>query len=173
MMQSNLDTNPQSRPLLKVWDLLATGFYSGRSPKAPGTVGTIAAMCLFAVVQNFFPAINVASTEYIIFVVAFTIAAILICNSLLFSNYYGDGKKDPQQVVIDEFAGYFVTLIGTSANLLTLLLAFVLFRFFDISKLPPIKMVEKLPNGFGLVLDDIMAGVYACISLHVLLSVMQ
>ena len=76
------------------------------------------------------------------------------------------GRKDPQFVVIDEVLGQWLTLAGAARfNLLTFALAFGLFRLFDIWKPPPIRRIERIPGGAGIVLDDIMAGVYAAVVL--------
>jgi phosphatidylglycerophosphatase A len=81
----------------------------------------------------------------------------------------GCGKKDPQHVVIDEVAGQLVTLIACPIMWQALLVGFILFRVFDITKPPPIRGLEKLPEGTGIVVDDLGAGVYGLIVLQVLL----
>jgi phosphatidylglycerophosphatase A len=78
------------------------------------------------------------------------------------------GLKDPQIVVIDEVLGQWITLAGASVlNWKSFLLAFVLFRLFDILKPPPIRRLERIPGGAGIVLDDVLAGVYGAIVLAV------
>jgi phosphatidylglycerophosphatase A len=71
------------------------------------------------------------------------------------------GLKDPQFVVIDEVAGQLITLIGAPVSWKSLLLGFILFRGFDIVKPPPVHQLEHLPEGTGIVLDDVGAGLYA------------
>jgi len=79
------------------------------------------------------------------------------------------GMKDPQIVVIDEVLGQWLTLAGAlRVNWRSVLLAFALFRFFDIVKPPPIRLIERLPGGAGIVLDDMMAGVYGALVLFLL-----
>jgi phosphatidylglycerophosphatase A len=78
-------------------------------------------------------------------------------------------KKDPSQVVIDEVAGQLVTLIACPATWKPALAAFILFRAFDIVKPPPVRQLEALPEGTGIMLDDIGAGIYGWIVLHLLL----
>jgi phosphatidylglycerophosphatase A len=85
------------------------------------------------------------------------------------SRYSGCGKKDPQHVVIDEVAGQLVTLIACPIVWKALLAGFILFRVFDILKPPPIRSLEKLPEGTGIVVDDLGAGVYGSIVLQLLL----
>ena len=70
-------------------------------------------------------------------------------------------KKDPQFVVIDEVAGQLITLIAAPVSWKSLLLGFILFRGFDIVKPPPIRQLERLPQGAGIVLDDVAAGLFA------------
>jgi phosphatidylglycerophosphatase A len=81
----------------------------------------------------------------------------------------GCGKKDPSHVVIDEVAGQLVALLACPVRWQGLLAGFILFRVFDILKPPPIRSLEKLPEGTGIVVDDLGAGVYAWIVLRVLL----
>lgn len=77
--------------------------------------------------------------------------------------------KDSYRVVIDEVAGMLVTLLFTKLTVLTLISGFVLFRFFDMVKPLYIKRMEKLPGGTGVMMDDILAGVYANLVLHVVI----
>jgi len=79
------------------------------------------------------------------------------------------GSKDPQIIVIDEVLGVWLTLAGALRfNWRSFLFAFVLFRFFDILKPPPIRLIERVPGGAGIVLDDMMAGSYAALVLFAL-----
>jgi phosphatidylglycerophosphatase A len=81
----------------------------------------------------------------------------------------GMGRKDPQIVVVDEVVGQWLTLAGaTRLNPLSFLFALILFRLFDIWKPPPIRRIEQLPGGTGIVLDDALAGVYGAVILYVL-----
>lgn len=81
----------------------------------------------------------------------------------------GCGKHDPGHVVIDEVAGQLVTFIACPIVWHALLAGFILFRAFDIVKPPPVRSLEKLPGGTGIVVDDLGAGVYALIVLQLLL----
>jgi phosphatidylglycerophosphatase A len=81
----------------------------------------------------------------------------------------GCGTKDPSQVVIDEVAGQLITLIACPIHWKPLLAGFILFRVFDITKPPPIRSLEKLPGGTGIVVDYLGAGVYGLIVLQALL----
>ena len=79
------------------------------------------------------------------------------------------GGKDPQFVVIDEVAGQLIALIAVPLSWKSLLVGLILFRVFDIVKPPPVRQLEQLPEGTGIVLDDVAAGIFACISIHLLL----
>jgi len=81
------------------------------------------------------------------------------------------GKSDPQFVVIDEVSGQLIALSFpfTLLNWKSWLLGFILFRVFDIVKPPPVRQLERLPEGTGIMLDDVAAGILACISIHLLL----
>jgi phosphatidylglycerophosphatase A len=79
------------------------------------------------------------------------------------------GKIDPQEIVIDEVMGMAVTLAFLPLNVKTIVLGFLLFRIFDVAKPFPVRRLEKLPGGWGIVMDDVMAGVYANLSLRIIL----
>ena len=81
----------------------------------------------------------------------------------------GSGTKDPQFVVIDEVAGQLVALIGVPLAWKSFLAGFILFRVFDIVKPPPVRQLEAIPEGAGIVLDDVAAGLYALAAMHLLL----
>jgi phosphatidylglycerophosphatase A len=79
------------------------------------------------------------------------------------------GLKDPGFVVIDEVAGQLITFIAVPVSWQSLLLGFILFRGFDIVKPPPVRMLERLPEGVGIVIDDVGAGIYALLVMHLML----
>lgn len=79
------------------------------------------------------------------------------------------GRKDPQFVVIDEVAGQLIALFAAPLAWKTFLAGFILFRAFDIIKPPPVRQLERLPEGTGIVLDDVMAGIYALAVMQLLL----
>ena len=81
----------------------------------------------------------------------------------------GCGKKDPSHVVIDEVAGQLLTLVACPIVWQALLAGFILFRAFDIVKPPPVRSLERLPEGTGIVVDDLGAGLYGLIVLQLLL----
>ena len=137
--------------------LLATFFYLGYSPVAPGTAGTIGAILPFYLISNLSP------LAYFLILLGFIIFSIWISTeaSAAFN------KTDPSPVVLDEVCGYLVTMFLVPASLLNIFLGFFLFRFFDVLKPPPVRSAENLPRGLGIVTDDVLAGIYANIVLQV------
>jgi phosphatidylglycerophosphatase A len=137
----------------------ATGFGLGFSPVAPGTVGTLAALPLIWICQ----VIPVAAHAF--FGVCFILAAVFVADQaekIL-------NRKDPGAIVIDEMAGYWVTMCLVPVTPVTLLTGFVAFRCFDVFKIPPVRYFEKyFSGGAGVVLDDIMAGVLAALTVKFL-----
>lgn len=146
---------------------LATGFYSGLAPKAPGTAGTLAAALLYLLTIRLL-GLDPSGGAVAVLSLAVFFIGVAAANRLQRSRYYGAETKDPQCIVIDEFAGYFVTLAGHGNSTWTIFLAFVAFRLFDITKPPPIRRIEKLPLGWGIMADDMFAGVYANMLLYLL-----
>ena len=144
--------------------LVATFFGIGRLRPGPGTWGSLAAVLIWAGLSRFIePAwqtltlAGLAAIAVAIGIPAATAAA------------QASGLKDPQFVVIDEVAGQWITLFFAPVSWKTLLAGFILFRGFDIVKPPPVRQLEKLPSGTGIVLDDVAAGVYALVVMQLLL----
>ncbi|MGH7798872.1 MAG: phosphatidylglycerophosphatase A family protein [Candidatus Binatia bacterium] len=142
--------------------LLASGGGVGCSPYFPGTLGTLIAIPLSLGLNRL--AATDASTAGVALV-----GLILIAIGLADQAARILGKKDPPIVVIDEIAGFALANFMTE-GIAGLILAFVLFRFFDIAKVFPAAPLEALPGGAGIVLDDIMAGLYTFLVLRLLSS---
>ena len=134
----------------QVIQVLATGFGAALSPVAPGTVGTLVGLviCLFS-----YP---LAWPLRLLYVVAISAVSVYVAGQA--EKLYG--KTDDQRIVIDEIAGLQVTMLPVAITGLHLLLAFVLFRIFDIWKPFPLNHFQKFPGGWGVVADDLGAGVY-------------
>lgn len=144
--------------------LIATFFGVGYLRPGPGTWGSLAAMLLWWLLASHLP----PSLQLpVILVLILAVTAIGIPASTFEAR--GCGMKDPPHVVIDEVAGQLVTLIACPIHWKPLLAGFILFRAFDIVKPPPIRRLEKLPEGTGIVVDDLGAGVYALVVLQLLL----
>ena len=145
---------------------LATGFYSGYAPKAPGTAGTAVMAVLCWIAFQLWP--DAAQWPVLVIITAAVfVLGVLTANRVVDSGIFvsdpADARqaKDPKQVVIDEFAGYLVTLVGMGRSPGMLVAAFFAFRFFDILKPFPVNRVQKLKGGAGVVVDDLVAGVFA------------
>jgi phosphatidylglycerophosphatase A len=144
--------------------LVATFFGAGRLKPGPGTWGSLATVIVWALISTQIPAAN--RTWATIAAVA-AVIAIGIPAATLVARF--SSLKDPQFVVIDEVAGQLVALIAVPVAWKTFLAGFILFRVFDIWKPFPIRRLERLPEGTGIVLDDLGAGVYALAIMHLLL----
>ena len=142
--------------------LVATLFGAGYFPVAPGTFGSLVTL---VIIWFLF------SDSYYIF--------IPVGASLFFLSVWSAGRaeevlgKDGSPIVIDEVTGMVISLVFVPHQLKYFGAAFLLFRFFDIVKLPPAKSMEKLKGGWGVTLDDVMAGIYANLSLHLILYVLN
>lgn len=139
--------------------LLATWFGCGYSPVAPGTAGSLG-----AIVPAYLACVYAGCPVYV-----WVVAAVLITPPGIWAadiTAKRVAKKDPGLVVVDEVAGQWLTLAGaTVMNWRTALAAFLLFRLLDIWKPPPARHFEALPGGFGIMADDLMAGVYGALIL--------
>ncbi len=138
---------------------LAFGFGSGLAPFAPGTFGTLVAIPLFLLMQP------LALPWYLLIVLAITLFGIWLCGA----SAKKLGLHDPAGIVWDEIAGYLVTMIAAPAGWKWIIIGFILFRIFDIWKPWPINIADKkLEGGLGIMLDDIIAGIYALIVLQLI-----
>lgn len=139
--------------------LIATSFGSGLAPKAPGTFGTLTAVPL-AYALSFAPNWAFWLAAFLVTVIG-TWAASRFCAAT--------GMHDDQRIVVDEVAGYLVTLLATARTPVHLALAFILFRLFDIWKPPPVRYIDDhVKGGFGVMADDLAAGVYGAAVLWLL-----
>jgi phosphatidylglycerophosphatase A len=136
--------------------LIATWFGAGYVPKGPGTAGSLAALLCAALWPQH--------------IVWLALGSILPAIWAADRHALAKGSKDPQEVVVDEVAGQWIALAGAT-HLHTIapwLIAFALFRLFDIWKPFPVRALEKLPGGVGIVMDDVMAGIYAGLVMRLL-----
>jgi phosphatidylglycerophosphatase A len=130
---------------------VATGFFIGTVPFAPGTFGSLIGLpvCFLLSHLNLLESV-ICILVFILFAMGIASAAEKIIK-----------QRDPGQIVIDEIAGLMVTFAGLPFNLKTVLAGFIIFRVFDILKPFPIRMLERrVGGGSGIVLDDVLAGVY-------------
>ncbi len=144
---------------------IATSFGFGMSPIVPGTVGTIPAVAVFVAVCLTVP------DQY----VTYTLLAGLVVASVFCIALGGWAErtwgKDPRRFVTDEVAGYLLTvsLFRVESLVITVIWTFVVTRFFDVVKPPPVRQMERFPAGWGILLDDLVASLYAVAVLHALL----
>ena len=139
--------------------ILATGFGAGYSPIASGTAGTLIAIPIYFFISA------IPSPIYEITLAAFFFLSIWISeNAEMFFK-----RKDDGRIVIDEMMGFFITMLWVPKTARFIVIGFFLFRFFDILKPFPIRQLEKkIKGGFGVVLDDVLAGIYANIILRLI-----
>lgn len=149
--------------ITKISFFIATWFYSGTIPKfaffpkMPGTWGTILTFFIF----YFLPELSILTFSTVTLIIFFT----GVWASNILEKIHGE---DPQFIVIDEAVGFLVAVILLPKSFFLWVLGVALFRLFDIWKPFPVKNFEKFPNGFGVMLDDAIAGVYANFVLQIL-----
>lgn len=144
--------------------LLGTFFGIGRMRPGPGTWASAATVALWAALAFNLP-LSLRTSLVIGLAVLVTLVGIPAATQIS----RGSGVKDPQLVVIDEVAGQLVALIAVPLAWKSLLAGFILFRVFDILKPPPVRQLEAIPEGAGIVLDDVAAGLYALAVMHLFL----
>ena len=146
-------------------ELFFTGMYSGYSPIAPGTAGTVLAFLIYIL-------------EYIIFgnnswIVNLVVVFILIYPSIKLcdtgENFFK--KKDPSEVVLDEIIGYWISVLFYPFNWKIVLFAFCIFRVMDILKPYPIRKFEKYKGGFGIIIDDLIVGIYTNLLIRIIIII--
>ena len=154
-----------SRPRAPLWaTLVATFFGAGRLKPGPGTWGSLATVILWGWASLGIP---VADRTGATILAAVVVTLIGIPAATLAAR--ASGLKDPQFVVIDEVAGQLVSLIAVPLAWKTFIAGLILFRVFDMWKPFPIRRLERLPEGTGIVVDDLGAGIYALAVMHLLL----
>lgn len=147
-----ISSSPGKPPWLAM--VVATWFGAGLSPKAPGTVGSLASLILWA------PLIHWETTWWVRLLATLAVFAVgtLASNAIVKAK----GAEDPQIVVVDEVAGMGVALLLAGHGWISLAIGFVLFRIFDIWKPWPVRWADRtVKGGFGVMLDDVLAGLYA------------
>jgi phosphatidylglycerophosphatase A len=139
---------------------IAVWFGCGLVPKGPGTAGALGALLVAWVLWT---VLQWPPIAFGLLAAVFLIPGIWAADEE--AKY--SGKKDPQHVVVDEVIGQWITLAAATRldDWKPWLFAFVLFRLFDIWKPPPVRALEKLPGGTGIVMDDVMAGIYGALVL--------
>jgi phosphatidylglycerophosphatase A len=157
MTDSHNAASPAARKTLWAWTV-ATFFGAGFGRPGPGTWGSVAAVLLWAAY-----AWSISSAPGALLVALLAVIALALVLGIPAATIVEreSGRHDPSFVVVDEAVGQWIALIGSQANWRHALIALILFRLFDITKPFPLRRLEKLPAGWGIVLDDVGAGLYA------------
>lgn len=158
--------------MVKLW---ATWFTLGKSKKAPGTMGTLGAIPLFLIFNGLRVLISserIYNSLYFAFLMGFFVFSVYISNRAEKDIY---GKKDPQEVVIDEVLGFMTTMFLINPNgfwqtIVSVILGFGIFRILDITKPGIINRAQDFKNGLGVVLDDFLAGVIGNLILAIIVG---
>lgn len=154
------ELQPLSR---KVWTrpdyLLAFGFGTGLSPKAPGTMGTLLGVLIYLFIEE------LSLPLYLLFVAACYVLGVYLCERVARDM----GEHDPGGIVLDEMVGFWVVMIAAPAAWYWIVVGFVLFRVADIRKPWPICWLDKnVKGGLGIMLDDLAAAVMAGVCLYLI-----
>jgi len=144
--------------------LLAYGFGAGLSPKAPGTAGTVVAIPIYLMLAY------TGTGVYWLFLAVALAAGVLICG------YTAKriGVDDPKGVVWDEIVGYLITMLGLPLGAVWVIGGFLLFRLFDIWKPWPIRWIDRnVKGGLGIMLDDVIAAIFSCLILNLIIYLLK
>ncbi len=144
----------------KIVIFLSSGAYTGFIPVASGTFGTMAGIPLYLLMYRFLP--NAADYMGLLLLLSFGGAWISDKAEIIY------GVPDSSKIVIDEVIGFLWGMFLIPPTYISVLLGFFIFRAMDIWKLPPLERLEKVQGGWGVMLDDIGAGIYTCLILHIL-----
>jgi phosphatidylglycerophosphatase A len=148
----------KDRKIKDIYDLAATVMGLGYFPVAPGTAGSFAGMVICL-------ALHRSPVLYVIVFAALFAAGVVSAEKA----EKRARQKDPSHVVIDEFACVFVAFFLMPVKPFVILAGFLLYRIFDVIKIPPMRTLEKIEGGWGIMLDDLAAGIYTNLILHALL----
>jgi phosphatidylglycerophosphatase A len=140
--------------MAKYTELIATGLGIGKLPVAPGTWASVATLPFGYIIASTLGPVALGVVAIVLTGVGIWVSDIVV---------KARGDHDPRDVVIDEIAGQALALVPAALDPLNYIVAFGLFRFFDIGKLWPANAAQKLPGGYGVVIDDVVAGIYAAI----------
>ena len=144
-------------------NLIATGFYIGYVPLLPGTMGSLLGAFLYWLLPN-----STAPSFLIVIAVLFFVGVWASTEVEKQTE-----TRDNQKIVIDEVVGVLITLALFEKELIWMGVGFILFRVFDIIKLFPANYSERLPGGWGVMMDDVVAGVYGAVSLRLLYQLLN
>lgn len=135
--------------------LIGSGFYTGYSPYISGTVGSFAALIIYLI-----PGFEQ------LFVIIPAIIILLVYGIYVGTKFEAEYGKDPAQCTVDEVVGTWISLIALPKTIWIITAAFFLWRILDIVKPPPARILEKLDGGLGIMIDDVISGIYTLIVMH-------
>ena len=142
-----------------VAELFGTVFNIGKLPLAPGTWSSFIAVLVWYIFFDELNPFHFLLINFILFFIGIISSEIIIKNS---------NDHDPSKIVIDEWVGQWISFLFLPVSIANGIIGFILFRFFDISKLKPISYMEKIKGGWGIMLDDVLAGLMTLIILHLI-----
>lgn len=142
-----------------IFTFLGTGFGVGYTPFFPGTAGTLLAVVIYLVLSRIFT----HPFSYVVMLVIFSGFGVWICGKC--DRHFE--KKDSPVIVIDEIGGFLIAMFALPVSFRFIFLGFILFRAFDILKPFKIERLQRLPGGWGIMADDIAAGILANLMLHI------
>jgi phosphatidylglycerophosphatase A len=140
-------------------ELFFTALYAGYFPVGPGTAGTVLAMALYFLEYRVFGAYVWIANAAVVALLFWPAMKLGDAGEAFF------GKKDPPQVVLDEVMGYWISVLFWPFSWKIAVAAFFLFRMYDMIKPPPIRRLEEKEGGFGIMIDDYLAGVYTNVTM--------
>jgi len=166
-MPAPLEHPPESRPVPDLLrhpvQLLAFGFGSGLAPKAPGTVGTLVAIPLYLLIAQW------SLLHYTLLIALAAVLGVWICDAASRQLQVHDHPG----IVWDEIVGYGITMWAVPLDWRWVIAGFLLFRLYDIVKPWPVSVLDKkVGGGLGIMIDDMLAGVMACVTLHIALRLL-
>jgi phosphatidylglycerophosphatase A len=156
-MKTDAASTPSGKRTFWAWTV-ATFFGAGFGKPGPGTWASVGALLLWLLAALSLHPTQQTLTLWLLCGIAITLILGIPAATIAARE---SGRKDPGFVVIDEVAGQWIALLGSQANWRHALIALILFRLFDITKPFPVRQLEKLPAGWGIVFDDVAAGLYA------------
>lgn len=131
---------------------IGSGFYTGYSPFISGTVGSLAALIIYLI-----PGFEQ------LFVIIPSIVIFMVYGIYVGTKFEAEYGKDPAQCTIDEIVGMWISLVGLPKTFAIVAIAFILWRILDIIKPPPARNLERLKGGLGIMIDDVISGIYTLI----------
>ena len=134
---------------------IGSGFYTGYSPFISGTVGSLAALIIYLI-----PGFEK------LFIIIPAIITFMIYGIYLGNKFEAEYGKDPSQCTVDEVVGMWISLVALPKTVGIIIIAFFLWRILDIIKPPPARNLERLKGGLGIMIDDVISGIYTLIIMH-------